>query len=102
MSCEIAVLRALLRLSRRRTPATLEQLLVRVRDDQNDVLRALRALARSGLVYRSQRGLRLTMAGLAVAVASTAAPRTRTDRTTRPRTVAPLAVRRAGLRSRAA
>jgi len=69
MSLEIDVLRALLRLARRRTPPTLEQIVVRVGGEEADVRRALRSLARSGLVQRTPAGLRLSMAGLAVAVA---------------------------------
>ncbi len=75
MSLEIDVLRALLRLARRRTPPTLEQLLVRVGGQEADVSRALRSLARNGLVQKTPAGLRLSMAGLAVAVASAQRPR---------------------------
>ena len=75
MSLEIDVLRALLRLARRRTPPTLEQLVVRVGGEEDDVRRALRALAKSGLVQRTSAGLRLSMAGLAVAVACAQRPR---------------------------
>jgi len=75
MSLEIDVLRALLRLARRRTPPTLEQLVVRVGGEEADVRRALRSLAKSGLVQRTPGGLRLSMAGLAVAVACAQRPR---------------------------
>ncbi|MBX3210067.1 MAG: hypothetical protein KF764_33865 [Labilithrix sp.] len=74
MSLEIDVLRALLRLARRRTPPTLEQLVVRVGGEETDVRRALGSLARSGLVQRSPAGLRLSLAGLAVAVACARRP----------------------------
>jgi DNA-binding IclR family transcriptional regulator len=74
MSPDIAVLRALLRLARRRTPPTLEQLVVRVGTPESDVRKSLASLARSGLVQRTPAGLRLSLAGLAVAVAA-AAPR---------------------------
>lgn len=73
MSCEIAVLRALLRLARRRTPPTAGELLVRVDADAPAIRRALGSLARAGLVQRTPAGPRLTLAGFAVAVATTAA-----------------------------
>ena len=69
---EIAVLRALLRFSRRRTPATLADLLNRVGGDAADVQRALASLARSQLVQRTGESARLSLSGLAVAVAITA------------------------------
>lgn len=72
MSCEIAVLRALLRLARRRTPASAGELLVRVDADAPAIRRALGSLARAGLVHRTPAGPRLTLAGFAVAVATTA------------------------------
>ncbi|MDB4934711.1 MAG: hypothetical protein JWP87_1683 [Labilithrix sp.] len=72
MSTEIAVLRALLRLSRRRTPATFADLVERVGADASEVQRALGALARSQLVQRSGESARLSMAGLAIAVAAAA------------------------------
>lgn len=75
MSTEIAVLRALLRLSRRRTPATFTDLLDRVGGDANDVQRALASLARAQLVQRSGESARLSLAGLAVAVAAAATAR---------------------------
>jgi DNA-binding IclR family transcriptional regulator len=76
MSLEIDVLRALLRLARRRTPPTLEQLFVRVGGDEPAVRLALRSLARRGLVQRTPAGLRLSLPGLAVAVACAQRPRT--------------------------
>ena len=72
MSTEIAVLRALLRLSRRATPATFTELLDRVGGDAIEVQRALASLARAQLVQRSGESARLSLAGLAVAVAATA------------------------------
>ena len=72
MSTEIAVLRVLLRLSRRRGPATLADLVMRVREDERDVEHALSSLARAQLVLRSGETVRLSMAGLAVAVAAAA------------------------------
>jgi RIO-like serine/threonine protein kinase len=73
MSTEIAVLRALLRLSRKASPATLEDLVTRVREDAREVQHALASLARAQLVQRAGETTRLTMAGLAVALASSAA-----------------------------
>jgi DNA-binding IscR family transcriptional regulator len=78
MSLDTTVLRALLRLARRRTPPTLEQLVVRVGTPESDVRKSLASLARSGLVQRTRDengGLRLSLAGLAVAVAAAAAGR---------------------------
>jgi hypothetical protein len=83
MSTEIAVLRALLRLSRRRSPATLEDLVTRVRgggrgehrspeQHERDVQHALASLARAQLVLRQGETARLSLAGLAVAVAAVA------------------------------
>jgi DNA-binding IclR family transcriptional regulator len=69
MTPEIAVLRALLRLARRRTPATLDEILVRVGIEAPAARRALASLARAGLVHRTVQGPRLTLAGFAVAVA---------------------------------
>jgi DNA-binding IclR family transcriptional regulator len=69
MSLDIDVLRALLRLARRRTSPTLDQLVERVGADEPAVRRALVGLARSGLVQRTPAGIRLSLAGLAVAVA---------------------------------
>ena len=72
MSTEIAVLRALLRLSRRSGPATLEALVASVREDAREVQTALASLARQQLVLRAGESTRLSMAGLAVAVAAAA------------------------------
>ena len=72
MSTEIAVLRAILSLSRRRPSATLEELVARVREDAPEVQRALAALARAQLVQRTGDSTRLTMTGLAIAVATAA------------------------------
>lgn len=83
MSTEIAVLRALLRLSRRRAfsaGVTLDDLVAivarttRRRTDASaspeDVTRALSSLARAQLVQRTGEHTRLSLAGLAVAVAA--------------------------------
>jgi RIO-like serine/threonine protein kinase len=75
MSTEIAVLRALLRLSRRSGPATLEALVASVREDAREVQTALATLARQQLVLRTGETTRLTMSGLAVAVAAAAQSR---------------------------
>ena len=75
MSTEIAVLRALLQLSRRATPATFSELLARVGSDASDLQRALASLARSELVTRSGESARLSLAGLAVAAAASAQAR---------------------------
>ena len=72
MSTEIALLRALLRLSRRAACPTFTELLNRVGGDASDVQRALASLARAQLVQRSGETARLSLAGLAVAVAATA------------------------------
>ncbi len=76
MNLEVDVLRALLRLARRRNPPTLEQLVVRVGGEDAAVRTALASLARSGLVQRSAAGVRLSLPGLAVAVACAQRPRT--------------------------
>jgi hypothetical protein len=75
MSIEIVVLRALLSLSRRRAPATFAELLDRVTRElrdatERDVQRALGSFARAGLVMRNGEQARLSLAGLAVAVAA--------------------------------
>ena len=75
MSTEIAVLRALLRLSRRTGSTTLEALVASVREDAREVMTALASLARQQLVLRAGETTRLSMAGLAVAVAAAAQSR---------------------------
>jgi hypothetical protein len=76
----IAVLRALLRLARRRTPATLADLLARVSlteaGGEGEVERALASLARQQLVQRSGETASLSLAGLAVALAVVANAKT--------------------------
>ncbi len=71
----IAVLRAALRCARHRREASREALLLRVDCTEPELDEALAALAREGLV-RSPRDARLTLAGLAVAVATVAPVRT--------------------------
>jgi hypothetical protein len=72
MSTEIAVLRALLLFSRRSAPPTLADLLDRVGGDAASLEVALASLERAGLAHRPAGIARLTLAGLAVAVAATA------------------------------
>jgi DNA-binding IclR family transcriptional regulator len=98
MSLEIDVLRALLRLARRRSAPTLDQIVVRVGSDEPAVRRALSALAKSGLVQRTPAGLRLSMAGLAIAVACAQRPRP----VARPVATVPLLVAKTNRRRRAA
>jgi|KBSSwiStaDraftv2_1062776.scaffolds.fasta_scaffold2141445_2 hypothetical protein len=70
MHTELAVLRAMLRISRRRATSDLDTLLLRVGGTESELRTALRSLAASGFVERLRSGdCRLTMAGLAVAVA---------------------------------
>ncbi len=70
MSFDAMVLRAMLRLARRREAADEEALAVRVGGTRGDVRAAVRRLGASGLVQREAGGPpSLTMAGLAVAVA---------------------------------
>jgi RIO-like serine/threonine protein kinase len=69
---DLTVLRALARLSRARKAVDCEALALRAGGSLEDVRGALGRLSREQLVERSS-GVRLTMAGLAVAVASGAA-----------------------------
>jgi hypothetical protein len=69
MSYEIDVLRALARLQRRRLGVDEAALAMRVGGDRARVRCALRVLARAELVENTKVGVRLTMAGLVVAVA---------------------------------
>ena len=66
---DLTVLRALARLSRMRKTVDCEALALRAGGSLDDVRAALGRLSRASLVDRSA-GVRLTMAGLAVAVAS--------------------------------
>jgi hypothetical protein len=92
MHYELSVLRALLRLARRRASADIDQLLVRVGGVPADLRDALRRLEKAGLVERLPHGGfagageaagRLTLSGLAVAVASVANRGGRADRADR-------------------
>jgi hypothetical protein len=70
MQTELSVLRAIVRLSRRRSPVTLQALTLRGGGTHGDTIRALRFLAREGLIQATERGFRPTLPGLAIAVAS--------------------------------
>lgn len=70
MKLELLLLRAVLRLSRAGRPATLASVLVRVDAPRAAVFDALATLRRHGLVDRDGRSIRLTMMGLAVAIAT--------------------------------
>lgn len=88
---ELDVLRALLRLSRRRTAPTLEALVVRVGAEELEVRNALRVLAWQELVQRTPKGLGLSLSGLAVAVAYAKRPGAAAKTVARPKkTRAPL------------
>ena len=69
MGYDISVLRAIVRLTRRRIPANHEALLVRVPGRSAHLRSSLRRLEQAGLV-RIAPTLSLTLAGFAVAVAS--------------------------------
>jgi len=70
MSHDLDVLRALLGLTSRRKSPTLDDLSLRLGSEPDAVRRSLFSLARNGLVQRTSGGLRLSLAGLAVAVAA--------------------------------
>lgn len=76
MNYEHSILRALLRLSRRRAQADAQSLLDRVGGTSADLRDALRRLESTGFVFRrTEADIRLTMPGFAVAVASVAGRR---------------------------
>jgi RIO-like serine/threonine protein kinase len=81
---DLTVLRALARLSRMRKVVDCEALALRAGGSLEDVRGALGRLSRAELVDRTA-GARLTMAGLAVAVASGAAAQQRHARPARRR-----------------
>ncbi len=86
---DLDVLRALARLSRMRKTVDDESLALRASGSLNDVRLSLRRLARADLVTRTDQGARLTMMGLAVAVASSrSASRGRATRPTAARRAA--------------
>lgn len=75
------ILRAIARLSRTSSPATFDAIELRVAAEPAELRAAIARLSRGGLVTRRAEEVRLTMFGLAVAVASAAdrarkAPRT--------------------------
>lgn len=71
MSIDTMVLRAMLRLARRRQAADVGEVALRVGGSASDVRAALRRLDSGGLVERRlSEAPRLTLAGLAVAVAT--------------------------------
>jgi hypothetical protein len=78
-SLEVDVLRAMLRLARRRTTPTIEAILLRVPApaDEPAVRRSLGTLLRANLVHVTPKGPRLTLVGFAVAVAMAATPRSK-------------------------
>jgi DNA-binding IclR family transcriptional regulator len=102
MSTEIAVLRALLLLTRSRSAVTAADVVARVREDAAEVERTLGSLARQQLVQRRGETVALSLSGLAVAVAAAAHARaTAKVATRRPSArVVPLVAR--GRRRRAA
>ncbi|MBX3227172.1 MAG: hypothetical protein KIT84_35450 [Labilithrix sp.] len=77
MNLELDVLRAFLRLARRRSQPTIEQLVVRVGADEAAVRDAVKLLLRQGLLQRNTHGVGLTLAGLAIGVAIAKRPATR-------------------------
>jgi hypothetical protein len=93
-SLEVEVLRALLRLARRRSAPTLEAIVIRVPSSAVEpaVRQALRTLIRAELVHVTPKGPRLTLTGFAVAVAMAATPSSAAALPAR--TSAPLARRR--------
>ena len=80
MHTELAILRAMLRLSRRQAAANAETLHVRVGGTEAELRNAIRNLETSGFVVRGTNEVKLTMSGLAVAVAQVAPVRARTRR----------------------
>jgi hypothetical protein len=76
-SLEVDVLRAMLRLARRRTTPSVEAILVRcpAPADADAVRTSLRTLVRANLVHVTPKGPRLTLVGFAVAVAMASTPR---------------------------
>jgi Mn-dependent DtxR family transcriptional regulator len=88
MNSDALVLRSILRLARRREVADETAVALRVASSPREVRNSLRRLAASGLVERTHAGrVRLSMAGLAIAVAllpqGNAPSRRRAQRTSR-------------------
>jgi DNA-binding Lrp family transcriptional regulator len=69
MSIDIDVLRAMLRLARRRTEATEAELGPRVRAEPSEIRSSIRRLRGLGLIERRGSAARLTFEGLALSVA---------------------------------
>lgn len=84
MNPEIALLRVLLRIARRRSNMALGEILLRSGVEPETGHRALASLARSGLVHRTPEGPRLTLSGFAIAVATAAAVPTQKPAPKRP------------------
>lgn len=93
---EVDVLRAMLRLARRRTAPTIEAILLRVPApaDEPAVRQSLRTLVRADLVHLSPKGPRLTLVGFAIAVAMAATPRANAKAAAAPARAVPLTRRR--------
>jgi hypothetical protein len=70
MSYDLSILRAVVRLCRRRSAVDLEALALRAGGELADARAAIARLERRGLALRTARGARPTLAGLAVAVAA--------------------------------
>ena len=97
MKTEIAVLRALLHLSRtkRVTPSvTVADLTVYVRESEREVEGALATLASDGLVVRRAESTSLSLTGLSVAVAAAARAKEEARRTKPAATVHAITSRR--------
>jgi Mn-dependent DtxR family transcriptional regulator len=78
MSLDGQILRALLRLARRRSAASTDDVALRVRAEPRQVRARLRRLRAHGLVaFEDPECLKLTLPGLAFAVASLPRPRER-------------------------
>lgn len=92
-SLELDVLRAFLRLARRRVPPTTDQLLLRVPANAPLLKKTLSKLIEGGLVNLTPKGPRLSLTGFAVAVAFAPQPRAVT-RLARTRTEGPAPLRR--------
>lgn len=75
MLLDTQILRAIARLSRKSMPATCSEIELRVAAEPHEIRSALVRLSRSSLVVRRLDEVRLTMFGLAVAVASGASPK---------------------------
>lgn len=70
MQYDISVLRAIVRLARRRFPADLSAIHLRVSGSEGDIRDALARLTARGLIERQPHRIAPTMMGLAIAVAT--------------------------------